>query len=186
LEADAGGSGAVSSGPTRNIALIGMMGSGKSTVGRLLAERLGWTLIDTDERIVAEVGKPIADIFRDDGEPAFRAIEARVVAVASEEREAVIALGGGAILREDSRDRLWSNGGVVWLSASPEENEARAAQSERRPLLEGHADRVEAARTILRQREPLYALAHWKEDTSGRTPEEIATSLERQWRLRFE
>jgi shikimate kinase len=166
----------------RNIALVGMMGSGKSTVGRLLAERLGWRLIDTDERIVAAAGRSIADIFEQDGEPAFRDMETRAVLEATAGKHAVLALGGGAILRPENREAIWAACWVVWLSASPEEHFARVSKSERRPLLESHADPVAAARRILHAREPLYALAHWKEDTTGRAPDEIAESLERRWR----
>jgi shikimate kinase len=158
-----------------------MMGSGKSTVGRLLAERLGWTLIDTDDRVVAEAGKPIAEIFEQDGEPAFRALEARVVASAASEPEAVIALGGGAILHDASREALLSGSWVVWLRATPEEHFERVASSERRPLLEAHGDPVEAARKILARREPIYSQAHWTEDTTGRAPAEIADNLARTW-----
>jgi shikimate kinase len=161
-----------------------MMGSGKSTVGRLLAARLGWALIDTDERIVADVGKSIAEIFEQDGEPAFRAMEAAVVASAASEPEAVIALGGGAILNDASRETLMSSSWVVWLRATPEEHFERVARSERRPLLESHDDPVEAARKILARRAPVYSQAHWTEDTTGRTPEEIADSLARTWRNR--
>lgn len=156
-----------------------MMGSGKSTVGRLLAQRLGWRFIDTDARIVRAAGKSIARIFEEDGEEAFRDLESRIVREAAEEHRAVIALGGGAILREENRDAIWRHGFVVWLSASPEEHFARVSKSERRPLLESHGDPVEAARRILKFREPLYALADIKEDTTGRTPDAIAEALAR-------
>lgn len=161
-----------------------MMGSGKSTVGRLLAARLGWELVDTDDAIVARAGRPIADIFTQDGEQAFRDMETEAVREAAGRRNAVLALGGGAVLRPENRDAIWASCWVVWLLAAPEEHLSRVAQSERRPLLESHADPVEAARRILKLREPLYSLAHWTEDTTHRTPDEIADSIARQWALR--
>ena len=85
-------------GPFRNLALIGFMGAGKSTAGAALAARLGWTFLDADAEIERETGRTIAAIFGEDGEPAFRATEERVVAGLLSRPNAVVALGGGAVL----------------------------------------------------------------------------------------
>jgi shikimate kinase len=167
-----------------NIALIGMMGSGKSVVGYLLAEQLGWRFVDIDALIVTAEGKPIADIFAHSGEESFRRIEARTVREVASLEGQVIATGGGAVLRPENREALWGRCWVVWLTATPEEHAARSLRGERRPVLDRHDDRLEAVRRILAERTPLYELADHVEPTSGRSVEEIADSLARRFRSR--
>ena len=98
-----------------NIILIGMPSSGKTTVGRIIAERLGREMIDSDEVIAAECGKTIAEIFSDIGEEGFRELEARCIARISARSSAVIATGGGAILREENRTALSENGRIYFI-----------------------------------------------------------------------
>ncbi|WP_099055121.1 shikimate kinase [Streptomyces fodineus] len=147
------------------------MGVGKSTVGRLLAECLGLGYRDTDEDIVAAEGRAIADIFVDEGEPAFRAIEKRAVRTALAEHEGVLALGGGAVLDADTR-ALLAGHRVVYLSMDVEEAVRRTGLNVARPLL--------AVNPRKQWRELMEARRHLYEEvatavvaTDGRTPEEV-------------
>ncbi|MEU6773820.1 shikimate kinase [Streptomyces sp. NPDC046759] len=147
------------------------MGVGKSTVGRLLAERLGTGYRDTDDDIVAAEGRTIAEIFVDEGEPAFRAIEKRAVHTALAEHEGVLALGGGAVLDADTR-ALLAGHRVVYLSMDVEEAVKRTGLNVARPLL--------AVNPRKQWRELMEARRHLYEEvatavvaTDGRTPEEV-------------
>lgn len=153
------------------LVLVGPMGVGKSTVGQLLAERLGVGYRDTDEDIVAAEGRTIAEIFVDEGEPAFRAIEKRAVHSALAEHEGVLALGGGAVLDADTR-ALLSGHRVVYLSMDVEEAVKRTGLNVARPLL--------AVNPRKQWRELMEARRHLYEEvatavvaTDGRTPEEV-------------
>src|SRR5262245_31375942 len=103
-----------------NLLLIGYRGTGKSTVAHLLAERLGWRSVDSDERIEELAGCSIADIFASQGEGAFRDLESQVVAELAAGDQTVLSLGGGAVLRPENRATLAAAGPMVWLTASPE------------------------------------------------------------------
>ncbi|WP_106962889.1 shikimate kinase [Streptomyces roseochromogenus] len=147
------------------------MGVGKSTVGQLLAERLGVAYRDTDEDIVAAEGRTIAEIFVDEGEPVFRAIEKRAVHSALAEHEGVLALGGGAVLDADTR-ALLAGHRVVYLSMDVEEAVKRTGLNVARPLL--------AVNPRKQWRELMEARRHLYEEvatavvaTDGRTPEEV-------------
>ncbi|OLZ66236.1 shikimate kinase [Streptomyces sp. IMTB 2501] len=153
------------------LVLVGPMGVGKSTVGRLLAERLGVGYRDTDEDIVATEGRTIAEIFVDEGEPVFRAIEKRAVHSALAEHEGVLALGGGAVLDADTR-ALLAGHRVVYLSMDVEEAVKRTGLNVARPLL--------AVNPRKQWRELMEARRHLYEEvatavvaTDGRTPEEV-------------
>lgn len=153
------------------LVLVGPMGVGKSTVGQLLAERLGVGYRDTDEDIVAAEGRTIAEIFVDEGEPAFRAIEKRAVHSALAEHEGVLALGGGAVLDADTR-ALLAGHRVVYLSMDVEEAVKRTGLNVARPLL--------AVNPRKQWRELMEARRHLYEEvatavvaTDGRTPEEV-------------
>src|ERR1044071_8829345 len=100
------------------IVLIGFMGSGKSSVGRLLAKRLGWTFFDTDLLVEKQVGRPVADIIQTMGEPAFREVEKRAVQLVSLSHSGVIATGGGVPLDSDNMKALSQNGEIIWLKVS--------------------------------------------------------------------
>jgi shikimate kinase len=153
------------------VVLVGPMGVGKSTVGQLLAERLGAVYRDTDDDIVAEQGRSIAEIFVDEGEPAFRAIEKAAVHRALAEHEGVLALGGGSILDADTR-ALLAGQRVVYLSMDVEEAVKRTGLNAARPLL--------AVNPRKQWRELMEARRHLYEEvatavvaTDGRTPEEV-------------
>lgn len=151
--------------------LVGPMGVGKSTVGQLLAERLGVGYRDTDDDIVAGEGRTIADIFVDDGESAFRAIEKRAVRTALTEHDGILALGGGAILDADTR-ALLAGERVVYLSMDVEEAVKRTGLNAARPLLAVNPRRQ--WRELMEARRHLYEEAATAVvPTDGRTPEEV-------------
>ncbi|MEU1408823.1 shikimate kinase [Streptomyces sp. NPDC005728] len=154
------------------VVLVGPMGVGKSTVGQLLAERLGTGYRDTDDDIVAAEGRTIAEIFVDDGEPAFRATEKRAVQAALAEHEGVLALGGGAILDADTR-ALLAGHRVVYLSMDVEEAVKRTGLNAARPLLAVNPRKQ--WRELMEARRHLYEeVATAVVSTDGRTPEEVA------------
>lgn len=153
------------------VVLVGPMGVGKSTVGQFLAERLGVGYRDTDEDIVAAEGRTIAEIFVDEGEPAFRAIEKRAVRRALAEHDGVLALGGGAILDEDTR-ALLAGQRVVYLSMDVEEAVKRTGLNAARPLLAVNPRKQ--WRELMEARRHLYEqIATAVVATDGRTPEEV-------------
>ncbi|MET8452123.1 shikimate kinase [Streptomyces sp. NPDC005209] len=147
------------------------MGVGKSTIGELLAERLGVGYRDTDEDIVAAEGRAIADIFVEDGEPAFRVLEKQAVCRALAEHEGVLALGGGAILDADTR-ALLAGQRVVYLSMDVEEAVRRTGLNAARPLLAVNPRKQ--WRELMEARRHLYEeVATAVVPTDGRTPEEV-------------
>ncbi|MEU9449516.1 shikimate kinase [Streptomyces sp. NPDC048277] len=153
------------------VVLVGPMGVGKSTVGQLLAERLGVGYRDTDEDIVAAEGRAIADIFVEEGEPAFRAIEKWAVHTALAGHEGVLALGGGAILDADTR-ALLAGQRVVYLSMDVEEAVKRTGLNTARPLLALNPRKQ--WRELMEARRHLYEeVATAVVPTDGRTPEEV-------------
>ncbi|WP_367324508.1 shikimate kinase [Streptomyces sp. HUAS ZL42] len=153
------------------VVLVGPMGVGKSTVGQQLAERLGVGYRDTDDDIVAEQGRTIAEIFVDEGEPVFRAIEKRAVHSALAEHDGVLALGGGAILDEDTR-ALLAGQRVVYLSMDVEEAVKRTGLNAARPLLAVNPRKQ--WRELMEARRHLYeGIATAVVPTDGRTPDEV-------------
>ncbi len=156
------------------ILLAGMMGAGKSSVGRALAARLGRPFIDTDARVEACSGRSAAQLFAAEGEAAFRALE-RVVLLELPPYHAVVALGGGAVVPEANREILRDRGALVWLDASPETLAARVGEGADRPLLAGldAAARVARLAELRAQREAAYACADARIETDGRSVEEV-------------
>ncbi|KUO11312.1 shikimate kinase [Streptomyces sp. DSM 15324] len=153
------------------VVLVGPMGVGKSTVGQLLAERLGERFRDTDDDIVAAQGRSIAEIFVDEGEETFRAIEKQAVRRALAEHTGVLALGGGAILDADSR-ALLADRRVVYLSMDVEEAVQRTGLNAARPLLAVNPRKQ--WRELMEARRGLYEeVATAVVATDGRTPEEV-------------
>jgi shikimate kinase len=134
--------------------VVGPPGAGKTTVGELLAERLGVPFRDVDADIVALAGKPIADIFTDDGEPEFRRIECEAVARALLDHDGVLALGGGSVLAESTR-KLLAEHTVVFLNVGMAEGVRRTGLSTARPLLAGVSPRA-TFKALLDARLPLY------------------------------
>jgi len=157
----------------RHVFLIGFMGAGKSTVGRLLAEKLAMPFVDLDAAIERHAGVSIKQIFADSGEEGFRVAEASALKVACEAEPSVIACGGGIILRDANRVLMQGCGTVVYLSVSAQEAVARIGDTTDRPLLAG--DAAVMANKILSARLALYRTAADRiVDTSGQTPDEVA------------
>lgn len=156
------------------LAIVGMPASGKSTVGRLVAQRLGWRYVDTDEQIEQSTGKLIREIFADDGEDAFRELEAQAVADALA-GGGVVSLGGGAVVTASVRDALREHT-VVWLETSVTSATRRAGMTALRPLLLG--DVRERMQALLDERIPLYtSVATHTVTTDRRTAAEVADEI---------
>jgi shikimate kinase len=149
--------------------LVGLPGSGKSTIGRRLARALGVGVLDTDAAIEAQTGRSIADIFATDGEQEFRRIEEKVVRAALAEQDGVVALGGGAVTTSGVRSALAGHT-VVFLEMTAAEGIRRTGRSTARPLLAG-TDRAEKFRALMSQRAPLYRqVATIRVNTNRRNP----------------
>lgn len=160
-----------------NVALIGYRGTGKSTVARLVAARLGWEWHDADAEIERRAGKSIRQIFDDEGEPVFRDWETAVVRDLAQRERCVLALGGGAVVREQNRAFL-AGSIVVWLRAEPATLARRiagdASTTDRRPNLTAHGG-VEEIERLMAAREPIYhGLARHAVETEGKSPDEVA------------
>lgn len=148
------------------IALVGMPGSGKSTVGRHLARQLGRRFVDTDAEIERRVASTIRDWFAEHGEAAFRELEQQVVEEVTQQADAVIATGGGAVLRPANRDALHGRCQVFYLRSSPDELFRRLRHDTQRPLLQV-ADPQKKLRELYRERDPLYRrAAHFVVETA--------------------
>lgn len=158
---------------SKNIVLTGFMATGKSSVGRLVAERLGRPFVDLDERIAAQAGKAIPEIFAQDGEAAFRDLEAAACAWAGEQSGLVIATGGGAALRQANRDALMARGVVICLEATPEAILERLDGATDRPML-GDGDRPARVRELLQERAAAYAALPHHVDTTGLSVTQVA------------
>lgn len=161
-------------GPLAHLVLVGLSGTGKSTVAPLLAERRGVVAVDLDRLLEQRFGRPVAQVFLEDGEPEFRRAEAELLAEVLVGPPAVIATGGGAVLDPESRRRLADAAFVVWLSAPIDLLVRRLSDvAERRPLLAD--DPATALRAMAAERDPLYReVADLVVDVEGRSPEEIA------------
>lgn len=141
-----------------SLALVGMPGCGKSTVGRHLARQLGLTFVDSDAEIERRIGMPIRDFFAAHGEEAFRDVEQAAIDELAGRPAQVLATGGGAVLRPSNRDALHSRSHVVYLRASPDELHRRLRHDTQRPLLQVD-DPLERLRQLYRERDPLYRRA---------------------------
>ncbi|HEY2877990.1 shikimate kinase [Nocardioides sp.] len=158
------------------LVLVGPMGAGKSTVGRLLAERWDVPFRDTDDDVEQTEGRTISDIFVESGEEHFRAVETGAVARALAEHEGVLAIGGGAVMASDSRAALAAHR-VVFLRVGLADAAARVGLGTSRPLLLGNVRGTMKA--LLDERTPVYeSVAVAVVDTDGRTPDEVALAVE--------
>lgn len=169
----------------RNIILIGFMGTGKSTIGRILTQNLGYPLIDTDQTIETEQNCTISEIFEKSGEEAFRNIESQTLHKLKNHSRHIISTGGGIIGRLENRQILRELGYVVWLSATPQEIHKRTARNNNRPLL-NQEDPENFIRTLLEKRTPYYQeTAHLKIETDQLSFEEVATGILESARYHF-
>jgi shikimate kinase len=159
-----------------HIFLVGFMGAGKSTVGRLLAERTGSPFIDLDEHIESSEGRTVQAIFAEDGEEEFREQEKKALQRVAQSGDSVVACGGGAVMGDENRATLKEAGCVVYLQVTPEEALARIGDADSRPLLAGDAGRV--ATSLLDARRSTYeSVADVTIDTVGLRPTEIVEMI---------
>lgn len=157
--------------------LVGLMGSGKSTIGKLLASRLSLNFVDLDKVVVAQQGKSIPQIFEQDGEAVFRAFESQALKEALNVQDSVIATGGGVILSEYNRELMKQAGQVIWLDARPEVLAARITGDSNRPLLHD-VDPLEKMKALTSERNPLYAgIADLRIDTGLMNTKEAVDTI---------
>jgi len=160
-----------------HILLIGFMGAGKSTVGRIVAGRLGLPFVDLDALVESNAGRSVTEIFSADGEPAFRALEASALESLKSMPRCVVSCGGGVVLSDANRVTLKGLGMVVYLRVTAAETLARVGDDSTRPLLAGAGGAAVAIR-LLEAREALYsAVADAMVDTVDRTPDEVADQV---------
>ena len=172
-----------------NIILTGFSATGKSLVGREVAQRLNWDFIDIDEEIVKQTGKPIAEIFQQDGESRFRQLERKTIRKACLQRQTVIAAGGGAIVDPHNYELLAQNGLIVCLEAKPEtiyqrlfQDAAYGSETEVRPLLSDD-NPLERIRQLKASRQPYYANVDWTVHTDNLSIGQVAEEVIRAWGL---
>ncbi len=159
-----------------NIVLVGFMGTGKSSAGRILAERLGMNFIDMDDEIVRREGVTIPEIFRDRGEPAFRALERALVIELAAQSGYVVSTGGGIVLNPDNLRDFARTGRVFCLHATPEAILKRVEHDTNRPLLQG-GDKLARISELLAKRQPLYDAIPDRIDTDGHQPADTAAAI---------
>jgi shikimate kinase len=161
----------------KSIVLIGMMGAGKSSVGRSLQRLSGLARLDTDEMLAAEFGMSIAQIFEKHGEEKFREAETEALRKLAPDRPAIIVTGGGIVLRAENVDLLKGVGTIVWLAADEDILFERAARRDHRPLLQNENPRTVFSK-LFKERESLYAAAaDIRIDTSRLTHDEVAETI---------
>jgi shikimate kinase len=166
----------------QNIALIGFMGTGKSSVGQIISNQLHFSFLDTDHVIEARVGKTISEIFAQDGEPAFRDLERRIVKGLETRKKTVISTGGGLPANDDNLVSLKSHALVVCLWASPETIWERVHNQTHRPLL-NEPDPLAKIRSLLAAREPFYRQADVLINTEMRSLREVTLQVIHQFHL---
>ena len=172
-----------------NLIITGFSGTGKSLVGKEVARRLGWSFVDTDEAIVRQTGKDIAEIFKQDGEAKFRELERQTISKVSQQSNTVIAIGGGAIVDPQNYEALAKNGLIFCLEAEPETIYERLfrevacnPETEVRPLL-AVENPLERIRQLKASRQPYYAKADWTIHTDGLSITQVVQEVVRAWGL---
>jgi shikimate kinase len=166
------------------VVLTGMRGAGKTAVGRILAESLGFEFVDMDSEIEREAGKSVAEIFSESGESAFRKMEADLAAELAEKKQCVVASGGGTVASKIARNTLLKNAVVVYLKAGADTLAGRikgdASSASRRPHLTNAADIKSELAALLAERKRFYeSTADYIVDTDARSPREIAAQIEK-------
>ena len=161
----------------KNIVLVGFMGTGKSSVGKALAKKLNKVFVDVDLLIEQKEKKKIQDIFQEKGEAYFRELEKNVIREVSENDNAVITTGGGAVLNVENLDNLKKRGVLVALLASAETIYERVKHSKHRPLLNNSESMLTEIKNLLQVRQPYYQKADFSFDTDGQTPYEVADKV---------
>ena len=161
----------------KNIFLIGFMGSGKSTVSKMLAEKLGVARVEMDERIVQEQGMPITEIFEKFGEAHFRDIETDLIRRLQEQDGVVVSCGGGAVLREENRKMMKESGAIVLLTATPETILERVKHSTDRPILNGNMNVKYIAELMEKRRACYEEAADFGVETDGKSSEVICEEI---------
>jgi len=159
-----------------NINLVGFMGTGKTTVGKALAKRLGYRFVDADEEVEREEKRSISNIFAEDGEPAFRRLESDMISRLSEQDGLVLSAGGGAVIDPANFDNMRKGGPVVCLKATPEEIFRRVRHSTHRPLLDT-PDPMARITGLLNERAEFYARADYTVDTTGKSVDDIVEEV---------
>ena len=166
-----------------NLVLIGYRGTGKSTVARLLAEKLGMEVVSLDEEIVRQAGRPIPEIVAEHGWPHFRDLESEITKRVAARDNIIIDAGGGVILREENVKNLRRRGKLFWLRASVGVIVARIEGGTERPALTAGKSFTEEVADVLRERTPLYeAAAHHRIDTDALSSEQVAAEVARLYR----
>jgi len=160
----------------RNLVLVGFMGTGKSAVGRILAQRLGREFVDVDTVIETDAARSIPCIFKEEGEDGFRKRERDAVRLVTARSGLVVATGGGVLLDPGNLRDLETSGEIVCLTATPTTVLARVGNDPNRPLLQG-GDPLSIIRGLLAKRAPLYASIAWQVPTDGLTADEVADQV---------
>jgi shikimate kinase len=157
----------------RNVILIGFMGTGKTSVGQALAEALGYAYVDTDDLVEEKAGKKISKIFGEDGEDKFRHLESAALDQLPDFKRTVIAVGGGATIRTENREKLRNAGVVIALTAAPEEIYQRVKHEEHRPLLAEVTDLRAHIRKLMDARKGIYDDVDHTIETTTMTVDEV-------------
>lgn len=161
----------------KKIVIIGMMGSGKTTLGKILSEKTGISSIDIDELIEQNEGSTISDIFKNKGEEYFRTLEAQTIKdLTNSTEKQILSLGGGAFENPQIRELLLNNSIVIYLETAPVEILKRIQQTDNRPLLKNNMT-IEKITEITNKRKDNYNLAHHKILTDGKSPSKIAEEI---------
>lgn len=155
----------------RHIFFVGMMGTGKTSIGRRLAREIGYPWIDMDQQLEAKFGFSIADYFQRYGEEAFRQEESDLLTELVTQPPAVITTGGGTVIKSENRARMKEHGLIIHLTATPEELSRRLQGDQSRPLLSGNLE--ERIRQLSKERASLYRFADITIDTTNQTPSQV-------------
>ncbi len=160
----------------KNIYLVGFMGTGKTAVGKILAQRLDKEFVEMDEVIEERQGRPIVEIFKDPGEPYFRKLETQLLSELSKRADLVISCGGGLICNEDNLKTLKETGTVFNLKSSAQMIYERTKKYAHRPLLNVE-DPVKQIEELIQKREPYYCQAHYTIESEEQSPQEVTSAI---------